>query len=335
MTILGIESSCDDTAAAVLTDGRLLAHIVATQLAHARYGGIVPEIASRLHEQNIVPVVRAALEKSGTGFSDLSAVAVTHGPGLAGALAVGVSFAKGLAQALGIPLIGVNHMEGHLWASFLPGESDALSHPFICLLASGGHTQLWQVNGSGDYQLLGKSLDDAAGEAFDKGARMLGLSYPGGPAIQSAAEGGQPDAVSFPRPLAGDPQPNFSFSGLKTALLYYLKKLTEQEIKAQRADIAASYQAAIIDCLIDRLQVAVRLTGVHSVCVAGGVSANASLRSRLKSWSRTEPAKVIYPPLEFCTDNAAMIAMAGYHHYKAGRTDDFTLPIVPGLRLDS
>jgi len=333
MTILGIESSCDDTAAAILVDGELLAHKVAAQLDHARYGGVVPEVASRLHEQYIVPVVRAVVEQSGISLADISAIAVTNGPGLAGALAVGVSYAKGLAQALDVPLIGVNHMEGHLWANFLSGDKAVLDRPFVCLLVSGGHTHLWKVDGPGDYELLGKSLDDAAGEAFDKGARLLGLDFPGGPAIQAAAQGGRPDAVSFPRPLAGDPQPNYSFSGLKTALLYYLKKLSDSEIKDQLADIAASYQAAIVDCLMDRLQLAVRSSGLDAVCVAGGVSANVLLRSRLDAWGQSESVEVRYPPLEFCTDNAAMIAMAGYQRFLAGGHDDYTLPIVPSLSL--
>lgn len=333
MMILGLETSCDDTAAAVLVDGILQAHVVSTQLDHDSYGGIVPEVASRLHEQNIVPAVKTAIAKAGVSLGDLSAIAVTYGPGLAGSLVVGVSFAKGLSQALDIPLIGVDHMEGHLWAGFLDGPDGAADYPFLCLLVSGGHSHIWEVAGPGEYRLVGRSLDDAAGEAFDKGARLLGLGFPGGPAIQSEAQHGDPEAVSFPRPFRGTDHCNFSFSGLKTALQYYLRDLPPGELDRRRADIAASYQAAIIDCLLDRLQVAVQQTGLKSICIAGGVSANARLRDQLDTWADKSGLAMRYPPLEFCTDNAAMIALAGYHRHLVGETSGLDLGIFPDLSL--
>ncbi len=332
MTVLGIETSCDDTAAAVLVDGHLQAHTVITQLDHDAYGGIVPEVAARLHERKIVTAVRQTLDRAGCELSGISALAVTYGPGLAGALAVGVAFAKGLSQALSVPLVGVDHMEGHLWASFLDPLQAPFSGPFLCLLVSGGHTHIWRVNAAGDYDLLGRSRDDAAGEAFDKGARLLDLGYPGGPALQAAAADGNDQKVRFPRPMAGTEHCDFSFSGLKTALLYYLRDAAP-DARATDADIAASYQAAIVDCLMDRLQSAVRLSGLRQVCVAGGVSANLLLRQRLDSWSGREQIPVRYPPQEFCTDNAAMIALAGYHRLQAGQSAGMELPIVPNLSL--
>jgi N6-L-threonylcarbamoyladenine synthase len=254
MIVLGIESSCDETAAAVVEDGSLRSNIVASQLAHATFGGVVPEVASRLHEKSIIPVVRQALDSADVSLDDLTGIAVTHGPGLAGALLVGLGFAKGLTQALRIPMVGIDHMEGHLCANFLEQPPSATDYPFICLLVSGGHTHLWCVENVGHYKLLGQSLDDAAGEAFDKGARLLGLGYPGGPAIEAAATQGAADSVQFPRPLHGTPNCDFSFSGLKTALYYHLKRLPTPITDDERNDIAAAYQQAIIDTLLDMLQ---------------------------------------------------------------------------------
>lgn len=333
MIVLGIETSCDETAAAVVVDGSLRANIVAPQLEHGPYGGVVPEVASRLHERHIVAVVDQALTTAGLSLRGLTGVAVTYGPGLAGALVVGLNFAKGLAQSLDLPMIGVDHMEGHLWANFLEQPPTADSYPYLCLLVSGGHTHLWRVDGAGQYTLLGRSRDDAAGEAFDKGARLLGLGYPGGPAIEAAARGGSPQSVDFPRPMKGSENCDFSFSGLKTALYYYLRGLSESELRERRHHIAAAYQEAVVDSLMDRLHQGVRLTGLSRICVAGGVSANARLRSRLDAWSESDSLTVSYPPLEFCTDNAAMIAMAGYARLCAGHRSRLDLEVNPNLSL--
>ena len=333
MIVLGIESSCDDTAAAVVAEGVLRSNIVATQLDHVLYGGVVPEVASRIHEQYIVPVVAQALASAAITIRELSGIAVTYGPGLAGALIVGLNFAKGLAQALHIPIIGVDHMEGHLWANFLKDPAANDGSPFICLLVSGGHTHLWHVEGVGQYTLLGRSLDDAAGEAFDKGARLLGLAYPGGPAIETAAREGNPQYVDFPRPMRGTEGCDFSFSGLKTALYYYLKRQSSTDIGENLRHIAASYQLAVVDCLMDRLQRAVQLTGLSRVFVAGGVAANALLRHRLDRWAGSQKLTLSYPPLEFCTDNAAMIALAGSAHLAAGDRSSLDLEISPNLSL--
>ncbi|MFB0517196.1 MAG: tRNA (adenosine(37)-N6)-threonylcarbamoyltransferase complex transferase subunit TsaD [Candidatus Neomarinimicrobiota bacterium] len=333
MIVLGIESSCDETAAAVVVDGSLLSNIVAAQMVHAPYGGVVPEVASRLHERHIVPVVDQALTAAGISLQDLNGIAVTYGPGLAGALVVGLNFAKGLAQALDVPLVGVDHMEGHLWANFLERPPTDDSYPYLCLFVSGGHTHLWRVDGPGQYTLLGRTLDDAAGEAFDKGARLLGLGYPGGPAIESAARGGDPRAVDFPRPLKGSKGCDFSFSGLKTALFYYLKNLNASALRERRQHIAAAYQEAVVDSLLDRLQRSVQLTGLSRICIAGGVSANARLRHRLDAWAEADNLTISYPPLEFCTDNAAMIAMAGYMRLLAGVRSNLDLEVNPNLSL--
>ena len=332
MIVLGIESSCDETCAAVVAHGVLRSNIIAFQADHAIYGGVVPELASRLHERHIVGVVEQALGEAGVTTPELTGIAATYGPGLVGALVVGLNFAKGLAAANGVPFIGIDHMEGHLWANFLDQAPDAASYPYLCLLASGGHTQIWQVNGAGQYELLGRCLDDAAGEAFDKGARLLGLGYPGGPAIEATAVGGDLDAVPFPRPLSGSQGCDFSFSGLKTALYYRLRS-TGAPKGRQLADFAASYQEAIVDCLLDRLQQARHTTGLSQICVAGGVSANARLRQRLDRWAADESVSLSYPPLAYCTDNAAMIAMAGYARLAAGEQSPLDLAVIPNLSL--
>lgn len=334
MIVLGLESSCDDTAAAVVIDGRLCSNEVITQTDHSRYGGVVPELAARLHEQKILPAVRRSLERANVSLEHLSGLAVTVGPGLAGSLMVGLNFAKGLAQARGIPLICIDHMEGHLWANFLERTLREDDCPFLCLLVSGGHTHLWRVERIGSYRLLGCSLDDAAGEAFDKGARLLGLGYPGGPALEEAAESGNPNFVVFPRPLAGSAGCDFSFSGLKTALYYQLRRMDPATIATKRRDLAASYQQALVDCLMDRLRQAVELTGLLRVCVAGGVAANRLLRKRLDEWAATDNLTVSYPPREFCTDNAAMIALAGYYRLRQGERSPLSSEIQPNLRMD-
>jgi N6-L-threonylcarbamoyladenine synthase len=298
--ILGIETSCDETAAAVVTeDGQIRSDIVASQVAlHAEYGGVVPEIASRRHLELIAPVVREALGEAGVSFDDVAKVAVTQGPGLIGALLVGLAAAKALAWSRRLPLVPVDHLHGHVASLYL--QPTSLEPPFLCLLASGGHTLLLDVRGHNERQVLGTTLDDAAGEAFDKGARLLGLGYPGGRAIDRLAREGDPTAYDFP--VARVPGLDFSFSGLKTALLYATRDLTPPELAARRADLAASYQRAIVRALVARVQEAQRQTGAAQVAVVGGVAANSELRESL-------PGAVL-APLSLCTDNAAMIASA-------------------------
>jgi N6-L-threonylcarbamoyladenine synthase len=296
--ILGIETSCDETAAAVVTDdGRVLSSVVSSQAAlHARFGGVVPEVASRRHLELVSPVVRASLDDAGRSLDVIERVAVTQGPGLVGALLVGVSAAKGLAWARGLPLVPVDHLEGHVASLYL--EPDAVEPPFTCLLASGGHTILLAVREKGWSERLGTTLDDAAGEAFDKGARLLGLGYPGGAAIDRIAREGDPGAFDFP--VARVPGLDFSFSGLKTALLYAVRDLEPAELEARRADLAASYQRAIVRALVQRLRAAAEATGLERIAVVGGVAANSELRASLPD--------AAFAPLELCTDNAAMIA---------------------------
>ena len=298
--ILGIETSCDETAAALVTeDGRLLANVVSSQAElHARYGGVVPEVASRHHLELLLPALRSALEQAGAELDDVHRVAVTQGPGLVGALLVGVSAAKALAWARRLPLVPVNHLHGHVASLFL--DSEPVEPPFLCLLASGGHTLLLDVRDHSAFEVLGTTLDDAAGEAFDKGARLLGLGYPGGAEIDRLAKDGDPDAFSFP--VARVPGLDFSFSGLKTALLYTVRELGPEEAERRRADLAASYQRAIVRALVERTQQAAESIGAERIAVVGGVAANSELRAAL--------AGAALAPLELCTDNAAMIASA-------------------------
>lgn len=298
--ILGIETSCDETAAALVTeDGRIISNVVSSQAElHARYGGVVPEVASRHHLELLLPAVRRALEDAGSELGDIERVAVTQGPGLIGALLVGVSAAKSLAWARRLPLVPVNHLHGHVASLFL--EPEPVDPPFLCLLASGGHTQLLDVPDRSGFEVLGTTLDDAAGEAFDKGARLLGLGYPGGAAIDRLAMDGDPEAFSFP--VARVPGLDFSFSGLKTALLYAVRDLGLEETERRRKDLAASYQRAIVRALVERTQAAAESTGAERIAVVGGVAANSELRASL-------PGAAL-APLELCTDNAAMIASA-------------------------
>jgi N6-L-threonylcarbamoyladenine synthase len=299
--ILGLETSCDETAAALVTqEGRVLANVVSSQAdLHARYGGVVPEVASRRHLELVVPVIREALAEGGVTLDDVGRVAVTQGPGLIGALLVGLSAAKALAWARGLPLVPVDHLHGHIASLFL--EPDPVDPPFLCLLASGGHTLLLDVPDHRGYQVLGTTLDDAAGEAFDKGARLLGLGYPGGAVIDRLAREGDPEAFDFP--VARVPGLDFSFSGLKTALLYKVRDLGADEVERRRADLAASYQRAIVRALVERTMAAAEQTGAGRIAVVGGVAANSELRSSLPD--------AALAPLELCTDNAAMIASAG------------------------
>jgi N6-L-threonylcarbamoyladenine synthase len=299
--ILGLETSCDETAAAVVTDrGEILANVVSSQAElHAKYGGVVPEVASRRHLELVTPVVREALDEAGTGLDRLERIAVTQGPGLIGALLVGLSAAKALAWARRLPLAPVNHLHGHVASLFL--EPEPVEPPFLCLLASGGHTLLLDVRDHGGFAVLGTTLDDAAGEAFDKGARLLGLGYPGGAAIDGLAREGDPEAYAFP--IARVSGLDFSFSGLKTALLYKTRELDADELERRRADLAASYQRAIVAALVERTEAAAQQTATDRIAVVGGVAANSELRAALPD--------AALAPLELCTDNAAMIASAG------------------------
>jgi len=308
LIILGIETSCDESGIALYdTAHGLLGHALHSQAAtHADYGGVVPELASRDHIRRVLPLTRALLHKAGVSLNDLDAVAYTEGPGLAGALLVGTSIAHGLAYALGIPALGIHHLEGHLLSPLL--ATPAPSFPFVALLVSGGHTQLMRVGGVGDYELLGETVDDAAGEAFDKTAKLLGLGYPGGPEIARAAEQGTPGRIRLPRPMLNSGDLNFSFSGLKTAVLTVARAqaLTEQ----LRADIAAEFQAAAVDVLAAKSLAALDQSGLAQLVVAGGVGANRLLRTRLTAEAASMGCRVFYPPLELCTDNGAMIALA-------------------------
>ncbi len=319
MLILGIESSCDETGVALYcTDaGALLAHALHSQiLMHREYGGVVPELASRDHIRRTVPLLRKVLRDSGRALAEIDAIAYTQGPGLAGALLVGSAFAEGLAASLGVPTVPVHHLEGHLLSPLLSRTPPTF--PFVALLVSGGHSQLMRVAGIGDYELLGETLDDAAGEAFDKTAKLLGLPYPGGPALARLAESGHPDAVKLPRPMLHSGDLDFSFSGLKTAVLTKVQALGGAPDEQQRADIARGFQDAIVDVLVAKSIRAVRQCGERRLVVAGGVGANAELRRRLDAKAAKSKISVYYPELEYCTDNGAMIALAGALRFAAG-----------------
>ncbi len=331
--ILGIETSCDETAAAVVTaDGLVLSNIISSQqIVHERFGGVVPELAARAHIQNVEAVVQAALTEADCPRDRLGAIAVTQGPGLAGALLVGLSYAKALAYALDRPLIGVSHLEGHIASAWI----DRPGFPADCvvLVASGGHTHLFRAFREGTYQLLGRTIDDAAGEAFDKGAQMLRLGYPGGPLIDKAARVGNPGAVRFPRSRVKSAGLDFSFSGLKTSLLYHLQKLSTDEIIRQQADLAAAYQEAIVDVLVRQSFEAVRRSGVRALAVVGGVSANSRLRSKLTERAEQEGIDLGLPKMAYCTDNAAMIAAAGRRALLQGKVTGLDCEVVPDFAL--
>ena len=312
--ILGIESSCDDTAAAVLCNGKILSNVIATQAIHESYGGVVPELASRAHQQNIVPVVDQALKKAGISTSDLDAVAFTQGPGLMGSLLVGTSFAKSLAYGLDIPLIDVNHMQGHILAHFIEEEGyKKPSFPFIAMTISGGHTQIVRVNDYFNMTVIGETIDDAVGEAFDKSGKILGLGYPAGPEIDKRAKLGNPKAFKFTKPKVKGL--NFSFSGLKTGILYFIQKKVKENpqfIKENLNDICASIQYTIVGILMDKLKLAVLETGINQIAIGGGVSANSGIRGALKQAESQQGWTTYLPAFEFTTDNAAMIAIVGY-----------------------
>lgn len=329
--ILGIESSCDDTSAAVLKDGILLSNVTASQAVHESYGGVVPELASRAHQQNVVPVVHEAIKRAGITKEQLSAVAFTRGPGLMGSLLVGVNFAKGFARSLGIPLIDVNHLQGHVMAHFIRSEEDMVKSeksttaqpenhipplPFLCLLVSGGNSQIVKVNAYNDMEVLGQTIDDAAGEAIDKCSKVMGLGYPGGPIIDRLARQGNPKAYQFAEPhISGL---DYSFSGLKTSFLYSLRKWVEDDpdfIEHHKEDIAASLEWTIVDILMKKLKLAVKQTGIKHVAVAGGVSANNGLRNAFHDYAKRYGWTVYIPKFSYTTDNAAMIGIVGYYKY--------------------
>jgi N6-L-threonylcarbamoyladenine synthase len=316
--ILGIESSCDDTSASVICDGKVVSNVVANQEVHAQYGGVVPELASRAHQQNIVPVVQQALEKANITKDTLSAIAFTRGPGLMGSLLVGTSFAKSLALGLDIPLLDVNHMQAHILAHFIEEEKDSKipSFPFICLTISGGHTQIVKVTDHFKMEILGETIDDAVGEAFDKSAKILGLKYPGGPLIDLHAKSGNPKAFPFTKPKVGDL--DFSFSGLKTGILYFIQKqqrINPNFIEEHLNDICASIQYTIVEILMEKLKNAVKQTNIKHIAIAGGVSANSEIRARLKLAEKHFGWTTYIPKFEYTTDNAAMIAITGYLKY--------------------
>ncbi len=330
VNILAIESSCDETAAAVISDGQILSNVIATQQVHQKYGGVVPELASRQHIQHIVPVVEEAVAKSGVGMTDLNAVAFTAGPGLIGSLMVGCSFAKAMAVSLDVPVISVHHMQAHIHAHFLSEVKPAF--PFLCLTVSGGHTQIVLVKDFLEMEVIGETLDDAAGEAFDKTAKLLKLPYPGGPLIDRYAEQGK-SKFSFPEPDI--PGLDFSFSGLKTSILYFLRENTAKNPhfgEENMNDICASVQQRIVSILLNKLELAAERFQISEVAIAGGVSANSALRSELKQRGDRNGWRVFIPPLEYCTDNAAMIASVAYHRYLAKKFD--SLDVAPAARME-
>lgn len=324
--ILGIESSCDDTAAALIQNRKILSNVIANQKIHQSYGGVVPELASRAHQQNIVPVVNEALKQAGIDRNQLSAIAFTRGPGLMGSLLVGSSFAKSLSMALNIPLIEINHMQGHILAHFIEDANEnSPEFPFLCLTVSGGHTQIVKVSDYFEMEVLGETIDDAAGEAFDKAGKILGLDYPAGPIIDKLAKEGNPEKFKFSKPKVDEL--NFSFSGLKTAILYFIQKETQKNpnfIQENLNDLCASIQKTIVDILMEKLTLAVKKIAISQVAIAGGVSANSEIRNRLKQMETEKNWKVFIPKFEYTTDNAAMIAMAGQLKFEQNEFAEIT-----------
>ncbi len=333
VTILAIESSCDETAAAVVRNGReVLSNVISSQIdLHTLYGGVVPEIASRKHIEKINQVMEEALTSAGMQLTDMDAVAVTYGPGLVGPLLVGVSAAKAVSFASGIPLIGVHHIEGHISANYI--ENKELEPPFVCLVVSGGHSHLVVVKDYGEYEILGRTRDDAAGEAFDKVARAIGLGYPGGPKIDKVSKEGNPEAVSFPRAKVGGSDYDFSFSGLKSAVLNYLNSCEMKGIAVNQADVAASFQKAVVDVLVEHSMHAVLACGMKKFAIAGGVASNSALRAALEKECEKKGIAFYHPSPILCTDNAAMIGAAAYYEYRKGVRHGYDLNAAPNLKL--
>lgn len=333
IVILAIESSCDETAAAVVKNGReVCSNIISSQIAlHTIYGGVVPEIASRKHIEKINPVIEEALKEAGYGLNEMDAIAVTYGPGLVGPLLVGVSAAKAISFATSIPLIGIHHIEGHICANYI--ENKELEPPFICLVVSGGHSHLVVVKDYGEYEIIGRTRDDAAGEAFDKVARAIGLGYPGGPKIDKVAKEGNPNAIHFPRAKIGDNEYDFSFSGLKSAVLNYLNSCKMKGEQICIPDVAASFQQAVVEVLAEHSMHALKEYGYKDFAIAGGVASNTALRSIVSGLCKKEGVRFYYPSPIFCTDNAAMIGTAAYYEYKKGIRSGLDLNAVPNLKL--
>lgn len=332
--ILGIESSCDETAAAVIKNGRhIMSNIISTQVdLHKKYGGVVPEIASRKHVELIMPVVNQALDEAGVSLSDIDAIGVTYGPGLVGALLVGLTAGKAIAYAAQKPLVGVHHIKGHIAANYL--QYPELEPPFVCLVASGGHSHIVHVKNYREFEILGQTRDDAAGEAFDKISRAIGLGYPGGPLIDKYAQKGNSKAISFPRVYFNDGTLDFSFSGLKTAVLNYLNRLEQTGESINIPDVAASFQQAVVDVLVKNTIAAAKANNIRKIALAGGVAANSQLRHDMKEIAEKQGIEVMYPGLILCTDNAAMIGCAAYYEYISGERAGMDLNAIPGLRLD-
>ena len=334
--ILAIESSCDDTSAAVLKNKSVLSNVIASQKIHEEYGGVVPELASRAHQQNIVPVIDAAVKKSGIELNQINGIAFTKGPGLAGSLHVGVSFAKGLSMNLGVPLVEVNHMKGHILAHLIDNNKyeQEVEFPMLCLTVSGGHTQLVLVKSAYDFEIVGETIDDAAGEAFDKIAKTIGLPYPGGPLIDKYAKEGNPKA--FKLPISNIKDLDYSFSGFKTAVLYFLQKQVKQNpnfIEKNLADICASVQSTIIETLLKKLEKAIEVYQPKNIALAGGVSANSELRSRILELGKQKNLPAFIPSFEYCTDNAAMIGISGYYSYLQKDFSDLSVTATPRLKV--
>lgn len=329
---LGIETSCDETSAAVVKNGTdVLTNVILSQIKdHEPFGGVVPEVASRKHLENINFILEKALQETNMNFYDLDSIAVTYGPGLVGTLLVGISAAKSIAYALEIPLVGVNHLEGHVYSGFLEHEID---FPMLCLIVSGGHTSLVLFKDHGDIKMLGATRDDAAGEAFDKIARYLSLGYPGGPAVEKSAEKGNPEAVNFPRAWLEKDSLDFSFSGLKSAVINHVQSLEQKQQDYKTADIAASFQLAVVDVLVEKTLLAAEKNRVETIVLAGGVAANSLLRKLMLEKAEKKGKNLVMPSLEYCTDNAAMIACAGYYSFLRGEVSGLDLNAVPGLKI--
>jgi N6-L-threonylcarbamoyladenine synthase len=333
MLILGIETSCDETSASVVKNGKILSNSIYSQLIHQKFGGVVPEIASRQHLKTIVPVAQEALNKAGIPLKKIEGIAITYGPGLVGCLLIGLSWSKAVAYSLKIPFVGINHIEAHIFANLL--EHPKLEPPFVCLVVSGGHSILVYVKGKGDYKIMGQTRDDAAGEAFDKVAKLLQIGYPGGPLIDKMAKKGDKDFVKFPRAYLEKDSLDFSFSGLKTAVAIYLSKQSKSKIGKRKKDIAASFQEAVVDVLIDKSMRALNLAKTDKLVLAGGVARNSRLREKLKTKAKDLRFNLYYPSPELCTDNAAMVAICGEFYLSKGIKSDLSLSAIPYAKLGS